>query len=649
MAYSLFQSINNEAYDEDNKAKREALKRTLEQVKMFGVERSVPRTDLDYTMKLTFTRLFTVFSHEIDRNIQQFHQEALVKDTDKLPLFYNQLASFIDGLNTQAISQTNISVGNMIRKIDDLEPKLRQLYDISVRQNYTDKNVVQEILQNIRAHTYRPVSMKFNADNHELVLARAENFQQAVSNADMLLTKVQGLFYLDTLDRQKIIKIGVEFQDIKETFILQHQNRNFSQNVAKGKVEAIVVDLRRLERKNYERNTSAFDDARTILETKLRIGQTTALISEVKTAMGEDAKQQGDGYKFAKQFQMADSDLSNLENQSFELTAVEDELTRKDKLYSVDFYHTMNEKIQAGKKLVDAIYNKWDGLLSGRRTDFKREILSNENGEILFSFPGMPPNPVNAVGLPDEFFVPIPMVEKKKIAPLPMAVMDVKRQTTLIPAQFARVDEENIKIARTQRERNFRLAQENARRQGLELEKAQRAEQREDDREIAIERQKNLNRMIIAVAKFTKKSKEEIKDQYLDELEDRGEDIAYNNLKVFYEVNVAPPIIEEEGEEREQEGKDVIRIGRAEFEKDRKRILNEILESDENITKAQLDEELRTATVLFKGDEVKALRYVLKSFLDQDLGEIVIEGKGKPKKKATHFRGLTGRMFHDGE
>lgn len=67
------------------------------------------------------------------------------------------------------------------------------------------------------------------------------------------------------------------------------------------------------------------------------------------------------------------------------------------------------------------------------------------------------------------------------------------------------------------------------------------------------ERQKNLNKMIIAVAKFTKKSKEEIKDQYLEELEAKGEQIAYNNLKVFYEVNVASPVIEKEGPPCEQD------------------------------------------------------------------------------------------------
>jgi len=647
MTYSLFQAINNEAYDEDMKAKRDALKRTLEQVKMFGVENSVPRTDLDYSMKLTFTRLFTVFSHEIDRNIQQFHQEALVKDTGNLSLFYNQLASFIDGLNTQVISQTNISVGNMIRKVDDLEPKLMQLYAIAQRQNYTDRDVVRDILKNIRDHTYKQVSMKFDAKDHELVLERAENFQQSVSNADLLLDKVQGLFYLDGVDRLKLVKISSEFHDIKETFVLQHQTPNFSSAVAKGKVDAIIFELKRLERKNYERHTSAREDMQMIIDTKIKIGQTTALISAVKVALGEDAQIKGEEFKFASKSEKANEDLLNLGNQLIELTQVEQE--RKDKLFSIQLYQETSLKIEGAERLVDRIHNKWDALLKGRNTSFKKEILMNNTGDIVFSFPDLPPNPVNAVGVPDDFLSPIPIVVKKKVAPIPMPVMDVKRQTTLIPAQFAKADEQNIEIARTLRERNFLLLQEKARQQGFELEKAQRAEQRKEDIDSVNERERNLNKMIIAIAKFTKRNKDEIKDQYLEELGEKGEDIAYNNLKIYYEVNVLPPVIEEEGVEREQEGKEIVKIGRAEFERDKKGILNEILDSDENITKADLDDELRTATDLFQGDEVKAIRYVVKAYLGKDYGDFVIEGKGKPKKKATHFKGQEYRMTHDGE
>jgi len=535
----------------------------------------------------------------------------------------------------------------MIRKVDDLEPKLTQLYAIAQRQNYTDRDVVRDILKNVRDHTYKQVSMKFDEKDHELVLERAENFQQSVSNADLLLDKVQGLFYLDALDRLKLVKISSEFHDIKETFVLQHQTPNFSSAVAKGKVDAIIFELKRLERKNYERNTSAREDMQMIIDTKIKIGQTTALISAVKVALGEDAQQQGEGFKFAKQSEMADQDLLNLGNQLIELTQVEQEI--KDKLFSIVLYTETNLKIEGAERLVDRIHDKWDALLKGRNTPFKKEILMNNTGDIVFSFPDLPPNPVNAVGVPDDFLTPIPIVVKKKVAPIPMPVMDVKRQTTLIPAQFARADERNIEIARTQRERNFLLAQENAQQQGLELEKAQRAEQREEDRESAIERQKNLNKMIVAIAKFTKRNKDEIKDQYLEELEEKGEDIAYNNLKIFYEINVAPPVIEEEGVEREQEGKEIMKIGRAEFERDRKGILNEILDSDENLTKLVLDEELRTATEFFQGDEVKALRYIAKTYLDKDYGDFVIEGKGKPKKKATHFKGQEYGMMHDGE
>ena len=59
------------------------------------------------------------------------------KDTGNVPLFYNQLVSFLNGLNTNIVSNTNVDVANMMRKVDDLEPELVKLNEIAGRTNYT--------------------------------------------------------------------------------------------------------------------------------------------------------------------------------------------------------------------------------------------------------------------------------------------------------------------------------------------------------------------------------------------------------------------------------------------------------------------------------------------------------------------------------
>jgi len=669
---SLFQKIANEAYDEDMKYRREALDRNLEQVKIFATEYSEPISELDASMKLTFTRLFTVFSNEIDKSIQQYFQEALVKDTGNLTLFYNQLASFVNGITTQKLSQTNISATNLIRKIDSVVPKLTQLYTIAKEQNYTDKNAVKEILENIKSHNFDQVALVFDKGAYDVVLKKNNSFKDSVYNANLLFDKITGnsrgnpkLYYLSATDYADIFRSFDEFQDIKNQYIEQMGSPNISSAIAKQKVDKIVRDLQAYENVNVSRNKEALKYEDRVLFLKGRISNVDmSLITQLQSniaaiqATTPTTMTEKQAISLQKTLDNIDSDFEILTTMIDELVKIETQLIGKTSPFTIVMYKEFEKQLKNIEANEKEIHDKYASLIRSR-TGPQPAYLTDENGSRA-QFGTQPTNLVNSVSIPDDNIVPIPRIREEAIAPLPLPIMQANNIPVLLSSNEFEVSKRSLEAAKLNRVNITNKQQAEEARKVLEA-------KQKSDKILAQVKAFYMKKEKITGAEFD----EDFEKMEAEKGRDEAIDILLNSMNDFYrqqdekrqQIKV-DQALRKQGKAEKIKEKDIEKqkkyIGEADYDVRRFKefkdiIFKQILASDKKFTNIGLNKELSAMTEITK-NRLTSLNMMSETYLDKSIGEIAdiedqpvmevgLEGQGRP----SHFRGYTGGMDYDGE
>lgn len=150
----LYKSINNEALDEDLKAKRTVMERLK---KNYGDidEQVVSKVEFTKPQKTLLSKAILSLNASID-DIFIKAADSRIKEKYNLgdiPYKYNLLATFINKTlsykNLEAIDKSYID-----ENVDKLIPKLQSLNELAKKYEFVDGFLIPKIIDNIRGRTY---------------------------------------------------------------------------------------------------------------------------------------------------------------------------------------------------------------------------------------------------------------------------------------------------------------------------------------------------------------------------------------------------------------------------------------------------------------------------------------------------------------
>jgi hypothetical protein len=149
----LYKFINNEALDEDLKAKREVLERLKRQVR--GVnEEVVEKKELNKVDINMLNRYILSLNASID---DVFFSLAETKKSDilnlgEIPYKYNLLVNFIKSIGYNSFIEGDKRI--IDDKVKKLVPKLKSLENLANERNFVDKFMLPKIIENIINKSY---------------------------------------------------------------------------------------------------------------------------------------------------------------------------------------------------------------------------------------------------------------------------------------------------------------------------------------------------------------------------------------------------------------------------------------------------------------------------------------------------------------
>ena len=207
-------TLFNESIAAENEVRRHVFGDIQKQVASMSQEHSEPRSALSTQVKAQFNNIFTKFNNEIDKVIQAFRQNVNIKDSGDVPLYYNQLAYLINGLNPSIISSNSIDINGLVSKMDDLVVKLRYLLKIGF-DTFTDYDVLVDMVDNILEHNFKPVSIKVDEDVILKVVIKSKSFQEALDNFNDIFKIVKKDKFLDDNIDAELDKLNAIIEEIK--------------------------------------------------------------------------------------------------------------------------------------------------------------------------------------------------------------------------------------------------------------------------------------------------------------------------------------------------------------------------------------------------------------------------------------------------
>lgn len=383
-------TLFNESIAAENEVRRHVFGDIQKQVASMSQEHSEPRSPLSTQVKAQFNNIFTKFNNEIDKVIQAFRQNVNIKDSGDVPLYYNQLAYLINGLNPSIISSNSIDINGLVSKMDDLVVKLRYLLKIGF-DTFTDYDVLVDMVDNILEHNFKPVSIKVDEDVILKVVIKSKSFQDALNSFNDIFDIVKKDEFLDDRTDAELDKLNAIIEEIK-TNVLSVETESRDQKAVESlknryisKIDDITRKTQKLGQycKNAELQKKKFFEKATLyLDTKIPI-----LKNSIEQLI-ERFKEQRVNYLMNTKYEgisiqnTFDGDLLNIveiNNQLYQIVN-----TKID--YNEDIYKQMYYRIDELTKQFDTINTKYEKFFNKTLQAYglkNTEIRNNFYSEIM--------------------------------------------------------------------------------------------------------------------------------------------------------------------------------------------------------------------------------------------------------------------------
>lgn len=149
----LYKTLNNEALDEDLKAKREVMERIIKNASQID-EEIVSKQFLNKEDLNSLTKYILSLNASIDEVFFEIAESKgkVVLNLGDIPYKYNLLVNYIKNLGYLNMDATDKSI--IDEKVSKLIPKLLSLENIANEENFIDKFLVPKILENIETKKY---------------------------------------------------------------------------------------------------------------------------------------------------------------------------------------------------------------------------------------------------------------------------------------------------------------------------------------------------------------------------------------------------------------------------------------------------------------------------------------------------------------
>jgi hypothetical protein len=243
-------TLFNESIAAENEVRKHVFNDIQKQVASMSQEHSEPRSALSSQVKGQFNSIYTKFNNEIDKVIQAFRQNVNIKDSGDVPLYYNQLAFLINGLNPSIISSNSIDINGLVSKMDDLVVKLRYLLKIGF-ETFTDYDVLKDMVDNILEHDFKPVSIKVDEDVILKVVIKSKSFQDALNSFNDIFDIVKKDEFLDYRNDEELDKLNAEIEAMK-TDVLSIESESRDQKAVESLKNRYISKIDDITRKTQK-------------------------------------------------------------------------------------------------------------------------------------------------------------------------------------------------------------------------------------------------------------------------------------------------------------------------------------------------------------------------------------------------------------
>ena len=243
-------TLFNESIAAENEVRKHVFNDIQKQVASMSQEHSEPRSALSSQVKGQFNSIYTKFNNEIDKVIQAFRQNINIKNSGDVPLYYNQLAFLINGLNPSIISSNSIDINGLVSKMDDLVVKLRYLLKIGF-ETFTDYDVLKDMVDNILEHDFKPVSIKVDEDVILKVVIKSKSFQDALNSFNDIFDIVKKDKFVDENLNIELDKLNAEIEAMK-TDVLSIESESRDQKAVESLKNRYISKIDDITRKTQK-------------------------------------------------------------------------------------------------------------------------------------------------------------------------------------------------------------------------------------------------------------------------------------------------------------------------------------------------------------------------------------------------------------
>jgi hypothetical protein len=148
---SLFQYLNNEALDEDQKQKA----RLAHMIQKNYKENTMAINTLTTGQDITLNKAIYQLNEEIDSQLYGEQPKGGMINIGRIPLFYNNLSTLLKNYKVNTIEP--IQRGKIYKTLDDLLPKLDTVYKEALKYKTPDAFQLKLIIDGIKSKLFSPV------------------------------------------------------------------------------------------------------------------------------------------------------------------------------------------------------------------------------------------------------------------------------------------------------------------------------------------------------------------------------------------------------------------------------------------------------------------------------------------------------------
>jgi len=178
------QSIRERQYqeylDEEKKINREVIKRDYARVKLYNSSYKPPNK-LEAIVSFNINKYFAHLTESLQTILDDYiHDPDSRNETGDVPKDYNTLVYYIQSF----IKQYNLSqrdASQIEDKFDQVLPLIRKIKDIAVAQDFSDRDIVEKIFNNVENRNYQPVEIREFAKQYNNIRAVPKSAQATLS------------------------------------------------------------------------------------------------------------------------------------------------------------------------------------------------------------------------------------------------------------------------------------------------------------------------------------------------------------------------------------------------------------------------------------------------------------------------------------